>query len=169
MSFAEMYANFVSSGGDPGPVTPSNAPPDVRFRIAYGDALAAARRGERNVLKEAASRLTAYEPSKPSDRDRAGVVRQEVDALLLSAEGKHDEAVAILRKAADAERAMPFEFGPPVIEKPAAELLADELLAAGKTTEARQAYEAALARTPGRTVAVEGLERATRKTPPADR
>jgi cytochrome c-type biogenesis protein CcmH/NrfG len=55
---------------------------------------------------------------------------------------------------------MPFEFGPPVVEKPTYELLGDELLAAGRAAEAVTAYRTALERTPGRTASVEGLARA---------
>jgi hypothetical protein len=57
----------------------------------------------------------------------------------------------------NAERAMPLEFGPPVVPKPAAELLAEQLAAADRLPDALAAYEAVLQRTPGRTVAVEGL------------
>ena len=46
---------------------------------------------------------------------------------------------------------MPLEFGPPAIQKPSWELLGDELLALGRNAEAEQAYQAALARAPGRT------------------
>jgi tetratricopeptide (TPR) repeat protein len=160
VSYAEMRANFVASGGDPGPLTVTNPVPEARLRLAYADALAAARRNDAAALADAASRLTPAEGAKPVVLERAAIVRQEVDALRLSLQGKHDEAIAILRKAADAERSMAFEFGPPVIEKPPLELLADELMAAGRAGEAKQAYEAALARTPGRTLAVEGLQRA---------
>jgi hypothetical protein len=46
------------------------------------------------------------------------------------------------------------------VEKPSRELLADTLMAMGRTMDAQQAYRAALARTPGRTIAAEGLRRA---------
>ena len=60
-------------------------------------------------------------------------------------------------KAVDAEEAIPLVFGPPVVEKPSPELLAEELLAAGRAADARQNVEAALARTPGRTAALRTL------------
>jgi tetratricopeptide (TPR) repeat protein len=161
-SYSEMRANFVASGGDPGAVTVKDAVPEARLRLAYADALMAARRNDADALAEASSRLTPAEGAKPAVLERAAVIRQEVEALRLSMQGKHDEAIAILRKAADAERAMPFEFGPPVIEKPPLELLGDELMVAGRPAEAKQAYQGALARTPGRTLTVEGLDRATK-------
>jgi hypothetical protein len=71
--------------------------------------------------------------------------------------GKRDEAVKVLEAAAKAERSMPIEFGPPVVPKPAAEMLADQLLAAGRAAEAAAAYQQVLDRTPGRRPALEGL------------
>ena len=85
---------------------------------------------------------------------------RQIDALETIAEGKTAEGIALLRKAADAESAMPLEFGPPPIQKPTNELLGDQLLAAGRNAEAEQAYRAALARAPGRTLSLQGLLRA---------
>jgi hypothetical protein len=67
----------------------------------------------------------------------------------------------MLRKAAATEQAMPFEFGPPPVEKPTSELLGDQLLALGRRAEAAEAYRAALMRAPGRAVTMEGLRAAT--------
>ena len=95
----------------------------------------------------------------PSDRLRADVMLQESEALLLAATGKRDEAIALLQTAKKTEDSMPFDFGPPAVARPAAELLGDELLAAGRVAEAEAAYRAALARVPGRTVLVGALTR----------
>ena len=62
-----------------------------------------------------------------------------------------------LRAAALLEEKLPFEFGPPFIEKPSYELLGEALLAANDPKEARAAFEKALARTPGRTASLVGL------------
>ena len=67
---------------------------------------------------------------------------------------------------------MPLEFGPPNIQKPANELLGDQLLALGRNAEAEQAYQSALARAPGRTKSLQGLlraEQALGKTETAER
>jgi len=53
---------------------------------------------------------------------------------------------------------MPFEFGPPAIVKPTAELLGEQLLKLGKPDEAHAAFERAAERTPGRTLVVAGLK-----------
>jgi hypothetical protein len=66
----------------------------------------------------------------------------------------------MLRKAADSETAMPFEYGPPFIDKPTEELLGEVLLDAQRPKEARDAFEQALVRTPQRTQALMGLMRA---------
>jgi hypothetical protein len=97
---------------------------------------------------------------RPSRAARIAVMAQQAEALQLIAAGRRDEALRILEEAQRTEEAMPFEFGPPVVPKPTAELLADQLLAAGRAAEAEAAYLAALRRTPRRTPALSGLERA---------
>ena len=52
-------------------------------------------------------------------------------------------------------------FGPPVLQKPSAELLGEELLAAGRKAEAADAFRAALAAAPNRRLSVRGLAGAT--------
>ena len=82
------------------------------------------------------------------------------EALQLSAQGKNDEVIATLQKAVAEEVALPYDFGPPAIDKPSLELLGDQLLALGRAAEAEKAYREALDRTPGRTLTVEGLRKA---------
>ena len=65
---------------------------------------------------------------------------------------------------AAAEAAAPFEFGPPSVAKPSAELLGDVLLKMGKPAEAAEAYRAALARAPGRTLSLRGLMAAQQRS-----
>jgi hypothetical protein len=111
-------------------------------------------------LKDSLLAAIARKDSKnPGPRMTVEVMLQQAEALQLIAAGKRAEALPILQAAADAERAMPLEFGPPVVPKPAAELLAEQLVAAGRAADAVGAYRAALARTPGRAVSVEGLRR----------
>ena len=57
---------------------------------------------------------------------------------------------------------MPFMFGPPYVDKPSKELLAELQLAAGRNKEAAEAYRAALARTLGRAMSLAGLATAQR-------
>jgi tetratricopeptide (TPR) repeat protein len=161
-------------------VNPAQKFVDARFTLAYADAFDAYRRGDSAALRDAATRLHALqkEPrapvdamnmnmASPNDAPRRAIVVQQIDALQMAAAGRREEAVAELRKAAAAEQSMPFDFGPPFIEKPTLELLGDQLLAMKRTAEAAEAYRAALARTPGRTAAAEGLFQSA--NPPAER
>jgi len=165
--FSEMRILYVASGGSVDPIAIPDAPASAKFTIAYGDALTAVHRGDINALNDAAGRLRALQKEqddkKPGYRERVGIVLQQVEAMQLSAQGKKDEAIAMLQKAAVAESAMPFEFGPPTIEKPTYELLADEQLSTGRAADAEKAYRTALERTPGRTPAVEGLRKAQKE------
>jgi tetratricopeptide (TPR) repeat protein len=143
---------------------------DARFLQAYGDALVAAAGNDRSALQAAATRLRESRKDllaqADKDKKRAAldqpytdlVVRQ-IDALATLKSGKKEEGIAQLKKAAEAESAMPMEFGPPMIQKPTWELLGDELLALGRNAEAEQAYQTALSRAPGRTRSLQGLLR----------
>jgi Flp pilus assembly protein TadD len=90
------------------------------------------------------------------------VVEQELRALTQLRRDDKTGAVATLRKAAAEEDALPFEFGPPEIEKPSHELLGEVLLATGQASEARHEFELALKRTPGRSLTLLDLAHACR-------
>jgi tetratricopeptide (TPR) repeat protein len=180
-SWADMAASHVMGGGVLEAAQRGEMPAGkfarARFTIAYADAVAAARRGDAAALDVAAASLRAIdhelgdEPAHPNmpgmvtatlpvAAQRRAIVIQQVDALRLAAAGKREDAVELLRKAAAAEQAMPFEFGPPAIEKPTFELLGEQLMALGRPVEAATAFRAALARAPGRVVPAEGLRAA---------
>jgi tetratricopeptide (TPR) repeat protein len=182
-SFADMRAHQIASRGllikaDDVAIPDGSEFANARFLIAYGDVLSSAVHGDSDALKTAVVRLHGLQQAalqgvehqhsmnamNPTFRIRAEVMVQQADALQLAAEGKRSEAIEMLQRAAAAETSMPFEFGPPVVEKPTYELLGDELLAAGRASEAAAAYRAALERTPGRTASVDGLAKA-QKTP----
>jgi len=90
--------------------------------------------------------------------DRALAQAEPIVAL---ANGRTDEGIALLRKAAEAEAALPPPFGPPALQKPSYELLGDELRALGRKQEAAAAYRSALAAAPNRRLSVLGLKAAT--------
>lgn len=182
-AYAEMRAHHLAAGlplaGDDAAAIPAGAEMDAaRFLVAYGDLLAAWRGGNAETLGRARGRLTALKESvlaeiaakgsaNPAARMKVEVMLQEAEALQLVAAGKRAEALAILQKVAEGERAMPLEFGPPVLAKPAVELLAEQLVAAGRPAEAVSAYRASLARTPGRAASVEGLGKVAGSAAPA--
>lgn len=88
------------------------------------------------------------------------ILEKEAQALSLQAEGKTEEALALLREAADLEGAMPPPSGPPSPMKPAHELYGEVLLAAGRADEALRQFEASLLRTPNRSASLLGAARA---------
>ena len=83
------------------------------------------------------------------------------EAVAVLAQGRSDGGIQLLRKAAEAESALPPPFGPPALLKPSYELLGDELLALGRKKEAADAYRAALAAAPNRRLSMLGLKAAT--------
>jgi tetratricopeptide (TPR) repeat protein len=86
----------------------------------------------------------------------AQVMEAELAALLRFAAAPA-EAVTAIERAADAEDAATYEFGPPVVAKPAHELAGELLLRLGRTAAARRHFEQALAPAPGRSLALRGL------------
>jgi predicted Zn-dependent protease len=88
---------------------------------------------------------------------------QQLTALVRCLRGDETEALAILTKAAEAEDAMPYEFGPPVPIKPSRELLGEMLLSMDKPADAQKAFAAALRRAPGRALSLDGLATAAEK------
>jgi tetratricopeptide (TPR) repeat protein len=100
----------------------------------------------------------------PDDRETAPWLDRAVaqgEAIVAFANGRTEEGLILLRKAAEAEAALPPPFGPPILQKPSYELLGDELLALGRKTEAADAYRHALAAAPNRRLSVAGLKAAT--------
>ena len=77
--------------------------------------------------------------------------------LALSGGRMNDQVVALLTEAAELEERIPFEFGPPFIDKPSRELLGEVLLEMGRPAEARAAFEAALRQAPLRVQSLRGL------------
>ncbi len=88
------------------------------------------------------------------------VLSNELEAEILFAGGERARALTLAREATSEEDGMTFEFGPPVVVKPAHELLGEMLLAAGRAGQAQKEFEASLAREPGRALSLLGLARA---------
>ncbi len=88
------------------------------------------------------------------------IMADELRGWIALEEGDAEEALSLLRDAAEAESALPFEFGPPAIPKPTWELLGEALLEVERPGEAVDAFERALERTPRRTASLLGLARA---------
>ena len=139
-----------------------------------GRGLAALRRNDVAGAKSALERLVALtEQGRSQVKTEAGASRvdqvspqevafaeimiSELEAAVLFAEGKPEQALQKAAGAVAAERALSFEYGPPRVPKPPAELYADLLAKAERFAEARMAYEETLQRTPARTLSLAPL------------
>ena len=88
------------------------------------------------------------------------VMAQQLEAALLFAEGRREEALVLARQAAVVEAGLSFEFGPPVPVKPANEQVGEMLMDLRRPREAIEAFELSLKRNPRRTLSLLGLARA---------
>ena len=147
----------------------------VPIRTEFVNGLSSVQRGRIDAARESLERLKAARVAldasldrKPGARDDAfrsdaAIFEQLLSGSVQVAGGATAEGIAAIREAAAAAEKLPFEFGPPFIDKPPYELLGEVLLAAGQHKEARAAFEKALAQTPERTAALMGLMRAAEK------
>nr|MBA3345790.1 tetratricopeptide repeat protein [Gemmatimonadales bacterium] len=126
---------------------------------AFGLGLAALRRGERGE----AQRLLGELVRRGKVGGGAGVppiLEKELRALLHLADGREDEAVALLREAGALEDALVLEYGPPDVVKPSHELFGEVLLQLGRPAEAQREFARALELGPRRALSLLGLARA---------
>lgn len=173
--FALMRSRYVIDTEDwkgdvAGWKAPSPGLPAAQITTEFVNGLIAVRTNTLPGAREALSRLRAARAAldaqfdknatDQSPRTRAQILELQLGALIQIAEGEKTTSIDRLREAAALEDKMPFEFGPPFIDKPSHEVLGEALLALGRAREARAAFEAALSRTPGRTTALLGLMRA---------
>jgi len=170
-SYIQMWSRYLVDTGDwNGDLASEDIPlgslAGAKLTRAFVRALRAANGSDPQALQTALAAvqraredlnavLAARDGGRDRYRQRAAVLEQEISGLAALAEKKRDDAVAILELAAAAEDAMPLEFGPPFVDKPARELLGDVLLRIGRPREAAAAYEAARRRTPGRVQAMQ--------------
>jgi len=151
----------------------SKFPGFVELTQTYATAYDGLRRGDTSAtsaliarLHRASSAMMGSEMAMmmPEMVGQADVIETELRAMADSRRGLRDDGVTALAKAAAEEDSLPFEFGPPEIEKPSHELLGELLLAAGRPLDARRQFEIALRRTPGRSLVLLDLARACRAT-----
>lgn len=164
--YARMLARYAIDAGEAPvgwPIDLSNAP-GARVTAAFAEGYSAAMRGDAEGLRASLAAFDGLSSSSgplTETPTREEVLEMELRALQHWREGEREAAIDLARKAAEAEASMPFEFGPPFIEKPAYELLGELLLEAGRVAEARAAFETALDRTPNRAAVWTGLKAAT--------
>ena len=144
--------------------------PWARFAYAeaithFARALGGARGGDLTIAKAALARLLAIHDALLQAKDaywseQVEIQRQAATAWILRAEGRNEDAVRVMRAAADLEDATEKSPVTPGAVVPARELLGDLLLELGRPREAQTAYEAVLAVAPGRFQALYGAAHA---------
>jgi tetratricopeptide (TPR) repeat protein len=140
------------------------------FANAYGAArhgkidvaIPAVKRAEESSKRFVAAAVEAGIPAESPTRQVPTIEQDELNGLLLLRQGKTAGGLALLSKAAAAEKTIPMEFGPPSLDKPANELLGEVLLDLGRAQEARTAFEAAQILAPGRGQSLIGLSKCAR-------
>jgi tetratricopeptide (TPR) repeat protein len=159
---AAAVAALRAAGAEPSPMRAAAEGQGIAYlALRHGDTLAADEPVGRIRELRAMFDSTPMGRMNPEMGGLWAVAEQELEALRLVRRGQPDAAIAVLRRAIVEEDRLPFAFGPPQVDKPSHELLGEVLLAAGRPAEARQEFELALARTPGRSLVLLGLARAS--------
>jgi hypothetical protein len=170
-SFLDMRQMLAAVTGEWNPaddVPLETASTNERFADAYGSLIGANARHDRAKIEAASTDLNQLAPlllqALDARHDPDLAMRAAVKAIALPGtslvklrRGDTAGGLAGLKDAAAIESAAPIEFGPPDVAKPSFELLGDELLALGRKDASADAYTSQLARTPGRTLTVDGL------------
>jgi len=140
--------------------------PELDF--AYADTLVAIGRGDHSAARDSFARVQSTAPrvkawlkqtkmDMPAMTEAVTITEDQLHATLTADAGETEDAIKQMQKIAAQENSLPLEFGPPDIEKPTDEMLGELFLQLKRPGEARGAFQAALARNPGRKLAVEGL------------
>jgi tetratricopeptide (TPR) repeat protein len=124
----------------------------------------AANVGDRERAERARQALVerAGDPREGDLRPAIAIMERELAGTIAHASGRRDDAVRILRDAAQLEANLPAPLGLPAPLKPAPELLGELLVTLGRPREAIPFFDQALARNPNRTRSVLGLARAAK-------
>jgi hypothetical protein len=137
-------------------LTPPDSPylPAVAL-VHFARAIGAARAGRPDAAAADTDRLATLRDRLKAQHDeywasQVEIERQSASAWVAWARGRVSEAIAAATAAADAEDATEKAAISPGPLAPARELLGDMLLEAGRHADARRAYEAVLAKEPGR-------------------
>jgi tetratricopeptide (TPR) repeat protein len=149
-------------------VAPVDAPPHVIAIAIWAQGLGLARSGHAAETDQQISALQQIEEKLRVSGNtywssQVRVMKREVMAWSAQAQSKGDDAVALLRQAADEEDAtekLPVTPGPIV---PAREQLGDLLLQQGHAVLAATEFQAALANAPGRRGALRGASEAAKQ------
>jgi hypothetical protein len=139
--------------------------PQAQSIVWFGRGLGAARGGNPAAAREAAARLEALRDAMTAARNpywanQAEIQRLAVAGWIARAEGRHDDALALLRQAADREDATEKHPVTPGSIQPAREMLAELLLELGQPARALAEFEASQKVDPNRLHGLAGAARA---------
>jgi tetratricopeptide (TPR) repeat protein len=131
----------------------------------FARALGAARSGQLAAARQDVTTLGRLRDAVAATKDaywteQVEIERRGAEAWVLLAEGRHAEALTLMREAADREDATEKSVVTPGPIKPARELLGEMLLQLNRPAEAREAFEATLTKEPNRFHALLGAARA---------
>lgn len=163
------YAVERSQWADAAAISPpTGAPPQVVAIAVWARGIGLARTGhsaeaEVSRLQEAEGQLRTA--GNTYWAAQVGILRREVMAWSAQADGKPDQAVILLRAAADQEDAVEKLPVTPGAIIPAREQLGDLLLQQHHPSLALQEFKTALRNTPGRRGALQGEAKAAEATP----
>ncbi len=141
----------------------SSSFPQVDAITHNARAIGAARAGKPADAKPEVEKLAALRDALAKDpywTEQVDIQRQNATAWLAFAEGRKDEAISLMRKAADAEDATDKSAISPGPIAPARELLGEMLLEAGNAKDALLAFEATMKKEPNRFRGAYGAARA---------
>ena len=141
---------------------PASAPPHVIAIAVWARGLGMARSGHPDQANGAIQELQGLQDKLRASGNeywatQVEIMRREVMAWTDQAQGKQQDAVALLREAADEEDSiekLPVTPGPII---PAREQLGDLLLEQGHLEQAAEEFQTALASSPGRRGSLRGL------------
>jgi tetratricopeptide (TPR) repeat protein len=154
-------------------VHPATFPWD-RFRYAeaithFARALGGARKGDLATAQQALEKLASIQKALVEAKDsywadQVEIQRRAAAAWLAQAEGKKEEALNLMRSAADLEDTTEKHPVTPGSIRPAHELLAELLLEQGDPSQALREFEASLRAAPNRLNALYGAAQAALKS-----
>jgi len=136
--------------------------------ILFANAVGAARGGKAGLARDHVARLMQLEQSLTTPpgaydwRTQVSIQRQVAQGWLALAEGRKEEAIAIMRAAADLDDSTEKHPVTPGAILPAREQLGELLLELGRPQEALAEFEASLKRAPRRLSGLYGAARAAR-------
>jgi tetratricopeptide (TPR) repeat protein len=165
-AIAARYALERGAWAEAAALQPQASPfPQADAITHYARALGLARSGKPADARADVTRLAALRDALAAAKDpywteQVDIQRQIVTAWIAFAEGRRDEGLGLMRKAADVEDATDKSAISPGPIAPARELLGEMLLEAGNARDALTAFEATMQKEPNRFRGAFGAARA---------